>query len=83
MQELRETAIQESCCGQNAVVERRAILTPKSEETVYAIVTNIVRHSKTSETDSLSNGSVKRRLENGSQTMKKRSKGHKRKSMSS
>ncbi|PON94011.1 Sirtuin family [Trema orientale] len=85
LQELRETAIEESCCGQNAVIERRVVLNPKCEETVYAVVTNIVRHSKTTkvlETDSLSNGNVKRRLANGSETSRKRSKGHKRKSLS-
>ncbi|XP_062078869.1 NAD-dependent protein deacetylase SRT1 [Humulus lupulus] len=83
LQELRETAVQESCCGQTAVIERKEILTPKSEETIYAVVTNIVRHNKTTKAseagDSLSNGeSMKRRLENGSTgtLKKKRSKSH-------
>ncbi|XP_030478610.2 NAD-dependent protein deacetylase SRT1 isoform X1 [Cannabis sativa] len=77
-EELKETAIQELCCGQNAVIVRREILTPQSEETVYAVVTNIVRHNKTAKVselgDSLSNGgNVKRRLENGcTGTLKKK-----------
>ncbi|XP_015900391.3 NAD-dependent protein deacetylase SRT1 isoform X2 [Ziziphus jujuba] len=84
-QKLRETAIQDSCCGQNAVIEKKTILSPNSEVTVYAIITNIVRYNKTSkstEADSLSNGDVKRRIdrENGTETSRKRSKGRKRKS---
>ncbi|XP_062169613.1 NAD-dependent protein deacetylase SRT1 isoform X2 [Alnus glutinosa] len=83
LQKLSDTAIQDLCCGQNAVIERNTILTPKSEVTVYAIVTNIVQHSKTSKAlaDSLSNGNVKRRREslNETGTSRKRSKGHTRK----
>ncbi|BBN67377.1 sirtuin 1 [Prunus dulcis] len=80
---LRHTAIQESCCGQNAVVERNAMLTPKTEVIVYAIVTNVIRYKKTTEAleaDSLGNG-VKRRREsaNGTETSRKRSKVHRRK----
>lgn len=83
MQKLRHTAIQESCCGQNAVVERNAMLTPKTEVIVYAIVTNVIRYKKTTEAleaDSLGNG-VKRRREsaNGTETSRKRSKVHRRK----
>ncbi|CAB4278218.1 unnamed protein product [Prunus armeniaca] len=83
LQKLRHTAIQESCCGQNAVVERNALLTPKTDVIVYAIVTNVIRYKKTTEAleaDSLSNG-VKRRREsaNGTETSRKRSKVHRRK----
>lgn len=84
-QKLRETAIKESCCGQNAVIERKDILSPASEVTIYATVTNIVRYDKAtkpSEPDALSNGSVKRRTEKGIETSRKRPKGHKRKSAS-
>lgn len=83
LQKLRHTAIQESCCGQNAVVERNALLTPKTDVIVYAIVTNVIRYKKPTEAleaDSLSNG-VKRRREsaNGTETSRKRSKVHRRK----
>lgn len=84
-QKLRETAIKESCCGQNAVIERKDILSPASEVTIYATATNIVRYDKAtkpSEPDALSNGSVKRRTEKGIETSRKRPKGHKRKSAS-
>lgn len=84
LQRLRDTAIQDLCCGQNAVIERTAFLMPKSEVTVYAIVTNIVQYIKTSNVlaDSLSNGNVKRQREsvNGTGTSRKRSKVHRRKS---
>ena len=84
LQRLRDTAIQDLCCGQNAVIERTAFLMPKSEVTVYAIVTNIVQYIKSSNVlaDSLSNGNVKRQREsvNGTGTSRKRSKVHRRKS---
>ncbi|KAG6689983.1 hypothetical protein I3842_11G200900 [Carya illinoinensis] len=83
LQKLRDTAMQDLCCGLNAVVERKATLTPKSEATVYAIVTNIFQHNKTSKAsaDSVCNGDVKRQKEgvNGTGTSGKRSKGRKRK----
>ncbi|XP_057949172.1 NAD-dependent protein deacetylase SRT1 isoform X4 [Malania oleifera] len=63
-QELRDAAIQDPCCGQNAVVERKAILAPRSEVTVYATVTNIVWYSKPPkafEAVSLTNGDVLKR----------------------
>ncbi|KAG6637810.1 NAD-dependent protein deacetylase SRT1 [Carya illinoinensis] len=86
LQKLRDTAMQDLCCGLNAVVERKATLTPKSEATVYAIVTNIFQHNKTSKAsaDSVCNGDVKRQKEgvNGTGTSGKRSKGRKRKSRS-
>ncbi|KAH6778612.1 sirtuin 1 [Perilla frutescens var. frutescens] len=65
-QKLKDRAVKEPCCGQTAVVERRAILVPKSEVVVYAIVTNIVEYggsSGSSEVSSLSDGSLKRRNE--------------------
>ncbi|KAI4307862.1 hypothetical protein L6164_030995 [Bauhinia variegata] len=85
-QKLRDKAIVESRCGQNAVIERKSILTPKSGVTVYAIVTNVVQYSKTCRTlsDSLSNGDLKKRKEsvNGVESSRKRSSGSKRKSRS-
>ncbi|KAB1215098.1 NAD-dependent protein deacetylase SRT1 [Morella rubra] len=84
LQKLRDMAIRDLCCGLSAVTERNTTLTPKSEVTVYAIVTNLVQHAKTAKAlaDSLSNGDVKRRSVNGTGTSRKRSKGHKRKSRS-
>lgn len=83
LQKLRDTATDESCCGQNAVVERNFITSPKADVTVYAIVTNVVTYkiSEAVQADSLSNG-VKRRKDNanGPATSKKRSKVQRRKS---
>ena len=75
-EKMRDAAIQDSSCGQNAVVERRTILVPKSEITVHAIVTNVKAFDC-----HLSNGDVKPRKEGmkGSETTRKRSKGRKRK----
>ncbi|XP_031744759.1 uncharacterized protein LOC101212255 isoform X6 [Cucumis sativus] len=83
-QRLIEETVQDSFCGKSAVIERKAISIPKSEVTVYAIVTNIIRYTKSLKTpaiDSLSNGDVKRQREsvNGSATSRKRSKRQKRK----
>ncbi|KAI8553018.1 hypothetical protein RHMOL_Rhmol06G0312600 [Rhododendron molle] len=77
LRKLRRKAIQDLCCGQNAVIERKGIKTPKSEVTVYAIVTNMVVYDKTSKpcgAISLSNGSRKRQNEGvgGVQTSRKR-----------
>ncbi|KAA8523543.1 hypothetical protein F0562_009966 [Nyssa sinensis] len=66
IQKLRDRAIQNPCCGQNAVIERKATVAPKSEITVYAIVTTIVGYEKsykTFEASPLSNGTLKRRNE--------------------
>lgn len=84
LQKLRDMAIRDLCCGLSAVTERNTTLTPKSEVTVCAIVTNLVQHAKTAKAlaDSLSNGDVKRRSVNGTGTSRKRSRGHKRKSRS-
>ncbi|KAK9268720.1 hypothetical protein L1049_000481 [Liquidambar formosana] len=86
---LKDEAVRDACCGQNAIVERKTVLAPKSEVTVYAIVTNIVRYHKTSkafEATSVCNGdAVKRRNEgvNGIEVLSwKRLKGRKRKSRS-
>ncbi|KAJ9182523.1 hypothetical protein P3X46_006509 [Hevea brasiliensis] len=78
IQDLREKAIQDICCGQNAVIER--ILAPRTEFTVHAVVTSIKAFE--SESDFLNND-VKRATEsiNGPQTSQKRSKGRKRKSI--
>lgn len=77
LRKLRRKAIQDLCCGQNAVIERKGIKTPKSEVTVYAIVTNLVVYDKTSKpcgAISLGNGSRKRQNEGvgGVQTSRKR-----------
>lgn len=84
-QRLRDETVQDSFCGKHAVIERKAISIPKSEVTVYAIVTNITRYTKslkTLEIDSLSNGDFKRHRDSvkGSTTSRKRSKRQKRKS---
>lgn len=41
-QKLSDAAVQDSCCGQYAAIERKTILAPRAEVLVYAIVTNIV-----------------------------------------
>ncbi|KAL5737355.1 hypothetical protein ACOSP7_030116 [Xanthoceras sorbifolium] len=73
---LRDTAVQDFRCGQNAVIEKQAISSPKSEETVYAIVTNI----KTFESHCQSNGDLKwpKDSVNGTETSRKRSNSRKR-----
>ncbi|XP_043810907.1 NAD-dependent protein deacetylase SRT1 isoform X5 [Manihot esculenta] len=77
IQDLREKAIQDSCCGQNVVIERKTISVPKTEFTVHAVVTNI----KSFESDSLNNDvKIAKGSMNGSETSRKRSKGRKRKS---
>ncbi|MCE3051196.1 ditrans,polycis-polyprenyl diphosphate synthase [Datura stramonium] len=43
LQNLRESAITDSSCGQIAVIEKKVIMVPKSEVMVHAIVTNIVK----------------------------------------
>ena len=64
-------------CGQNAVIERKGTEIPKSETTVYAVVTNIVVYDKTPKAfgnASLSNGGPKMRSEgvHGIETSRKR-----------
>ena len=86
-QKLRDKALLESKCGQNAVIERRTTLTPKSDITLYAIVTNVVQYSKACKTfpESLSNGDLVKRKDriNGTESSsRKRSKGSKHKSRS-
>lgn len=44
IEKLKEGAVKEACCGQTAVVERKAVLVPKSEAIVHAIVTNIIEY---------------------------------------
>ncbi|XP_073224309.1 NAD-dependent protein deacetylase SRT1 isoform X3 [Cicer arietinum] len=82
-QKLRDKAVVESKCGQNAVIERKTILTPKSDVTTYAIVTNVVHYSN-AVPDSLTNGDLKKRKESttGTGSSKKRSKVSKGKSIS-
>ncbi|GFP99893.1 NAD-dependent protein deacetylase srt1 [Phtheirospermum japonicum] len=48
IQDLKERAMKEPCYGQTAVVERRAILVPKSEVIVHAIVTNVIEYDGSS-----------------------------------
>jgi len=78
-QKLRDKAVLESKCGQNGVIERKTILTPRSDVTTYAVVTNVVQYSKTCKAalDSLSNGDLKKRKTSvtGSGSSRKRSKG--------
>ncbi|KAK4278292.1 hypothetical protein QN277_016157 [Acacia crassicarpa] len=81
LQKLRDKAIGESKCGQTAVVERKTILTPKSDITVHAIVTNVIEYSQTCKAfpDFLTNGDLKGSLSsiNGTKSSRKRSKGSK------
>lgn len=61
-QKLRDKAIVESKCGQNAVIERK--LAPTSNITTHAVVTNLVQYSKGYKTcpdESLGNGHLKKR----------------------
>ncbi|MED6147180.1 hypothetical protein PIB30_041682 [Stylosanthes scabra] len=77
-QKLREKAVVESKCGQNDVIERKTILTPRSNVTTYAIATILVHHSKTTKSppNSRSNGDLKRRSSfSGTGPSRKRSKG--------
>lgn len=80
-QKLRDKAIHQSKCGQNAVVERKTTLTPTSDITTYAIVTNVVHYSKACKPvpDSLTNGDLKKRKTSttGARSSRKRSKGSK------
>ncbi|KAL2483695.1 NAD-dependent protein deacetylase SRT1 [Forsythia ovata] len=78
-QKLRDKAIEDPRCGQTAVVERKAVLVPKSNVVVHAIVTNIVEFEKSLgafEVTSRSNGSLKRQNEgnSGKRTSGKQSK---------
>uniref|UniRef100_A0A2P2J6E2 NAD-dependent protein deacetylase SRT1 n=2 Tax=Rhizophora mucronata TaxID=61149 RepID=A0A2P2J6E2_RHIMU len=78
IQNLKEKALKGLCSGEIAVIERRSISAPKTEVTVYAIVTNI----KTFESDALSKGDMKgsRGTTNGSEAYRKqRSNSRKRK----
>lgn len=71
LEKMRVGAIKDSRCGQNALVERKTVLVPRSEITVYAIVTNVKAFDC-----HLSNGDVKPRRES---ITRKRSNGRKRK----
>ncbi|XP_038973347.1 NAD-dependent protein deacetylase SRT1 isoform X2 [Phoenix dactylifera] len=82
LRELRDAADKESHCGQHAVLERK--VNPRSEVTIYAIVTNIRRYNDPEEANGVleitpnsnSNFMIKRCSEgvNGSQTSQKRPK---------
>ncbi|PPD91463.1 hypothetical protein GOBAR_DD11607 [Gossypium barbadense] len=41
LEKMRDAAIEYSKRGQNAVVERKTVLVPKSETIIHAIVTNV------------------------------------------
>lgn len=78
-QKLREKAIEDPRCGQTAIIERKAVLVPKSDIMVHAVVTNIVEFESSSgpfEVSSRSNGSLKRSNEGkyDKRTSSKRSK---------
>ncbi|XP_031258955.1 NAD-dependent protein deacetylase SRT1-like [Pistacia vera] len=77
-QKLSEAAVEEFRCGQNSLIERKVFSSPKSEATVYAIVTNI----KGFESNPLSNSDLKwqKGSVNGIETSRKRSNSRKRKS---
>ncbi|MCI01639.1 NAD-dependent protein deacetylase SRT1-like [Trifolium medium] len=74
-QKLRDKAVNESKCGQNAVIERKTISTPSSDVTTYAVVTNVVHYSKPVP-NSLTNGDHKKRKDSmtGTGSSRKRSK---------
>lgn len=84
MKKLKDTALHDLSCGQKAVVERATILVPKSEVTVYAIVTDIATYKTSAALDAgtVNNGDTKphQYMLSGSQTSRKRSNGRKRKS---
>ncbi|KAI3848756.1 hypothetical protein MKW98_012467 [Papaver atlanticum] len=44
VQKLRDSALKDPSCGQCEIVERKSLLSTRSEITTYAIVTNVVRH---------------------------------------
>ncbi|KAF5727906.1 sir2-like protein mRNA [Tripterygium wilfordii] len=76
--ELRNAAIQNRCCGQNELIERKAIPDSNTQVMDYAAVTNL----KTFDSDSISNADVKKQTDtlNGTKISRKRSEGRKRKS---
>ncbi|KAF8031718.1 hypothetical protein BT93_D0821 [Corymbia citriodora subsp. variegata] len=83
LQNLRDTAIQGLCCGQNAIVGKKIKLAPNGETTTFAIVTNIIMHNKASkafEIKAISTGDeIKRRKRsarsNGSSRKRSKTKG--------
>lgn len=71
-QKLKEKAIEDPSCGQNAIIETTTTIAPKSEATVCAIVTNIIWYDKTCHKSSSKaapsrNGALKRRDEDGNE----------------
>ncbi|XP_031407124.1 NAD-dependent protein deacetylase SRT1 isoform X2 [Punica granatum] len=79
IQRLKDKAIEDSCCGQNAVIEKKDASVPRSEVTVYAIVTNIVNYvkaSKTLELEPFINGTVKRRKRSSNITRSSQKRSH-------
>ncbi|KAM7498999.1 hypothetical protein LguiA_023413 [Lonicera macranthoides] len=71
-EELKEKAIEDPSCGQNAIIETTTTIAPKSEETVRAIVTNIIWydkacHKSSSKAAPSHNGALKRRDEDGNE----------------
>uniref|UniRef100_A0A1D1Z5L9 NAD-dependent protein deacetylase SRT1 n=1 Tax=Anthurium amnicola TaxID=1678845 RepID=A0A1D1Z5L9_9ARAE len=78
LQNLWDTAVEDSCCGQHAIIERRVLV--RSDVWVHAIVTNILQHGipeKRKVSDAIKRGSgntMKRNREDikGHQTFTKR-----------
>lgn len=68
---LRDTAIQDFCCGQHAILERKTVRDPRSDVSVAAIVTNLIEYDnnllkpKANGVVSESNGIVVKRSCNG------------------
>lgn len=79
LQKLRDTATGDPCCGQHEVIEKKPISNPKSEATVYAIVTNIVQYNKTAPESNGTAMKIRNGGLNGIETSWKRSRSGKRK----
>ncbi|KAJ0751388.1 hypothetical protein HanLR1_Chr05g0192911 [Helianthus annuus] len=64
---LKSKAIKSSSCGQNSVIERKMLTSPKTEVVIRAVVTNVRWYDeitvKTSGAGSLSKCALKRRKE--------------------
>lgn len=77
-QKLRDSAAEDTHCGETVVIEKKTFSFPRSDVAVYAIVTNV----KAFESHSLTNGDLKwlKGGLNGIETSRKRSNRRKRKS---
>ncbi|GKV19361.1 hypothetical protein SLEP1_g29637 [Rubroshorea leprosula] len=72
-QKLRDMAVQGSCSGQTEVIERKATLSPKTEITVHAIVTNVKAFDYHSSNGDVKAVKLQKESMNGSGTSRKRS----------